>query len=144
MRKKVSSVLAQKLIKTIRNRYNLEMSPSRAEDIIKYILWELEKEAAKAIPKGNEAFIFRAYTKYYETTKLPEKEFHKHSAFWFAVYIYQHYELLPLCKKSKSKLRNIIQMTTFIVQYAVENYKPMMSLNTFVRKIKSKFNHILK
>jgi len=93
--------------------YNLKIKIETAQGIVKAMINQDVQQSYDALRFVHGDIAFRMFEAYFATTKMPEEERNKHSAYWFAHYIRRHYWVFAIPKaywllRSHKKINKII------------------------------------
>ena len=93
---KLEQKIANDVHALLEREYNLSIKPSAAIGIARCSLNHQKQNQNSAFYRKSKHFIDAIYAAYFDSIKLPEKEYTKHSAFWFAQFVKRHYVLIPI------------------------------------------------
>lgn len=94
LEEKLANIIIQKFNETYHFAPKVEVALGVARSLINEYKQHVEIESSALHAKGLE----EAYLRYYQTTKLPEKDYRMHSAHFFKNFLYSHYTVILLKK----------------------------------------------
>lgn len=110
---KLEQIVAYNIKSILLDEQSLTMSDASANRLARIIVRTQEQAADALLTERNtKNFIFRSLERYFTTTNLHASEIKKHSAFWYALFLFRRFYILQLgpvivLVNKKSKLHKL-------------------------------------
>lgn len=95
---KIETKLADYLTNRIQDKYNLVISRPVAIDIVRKLLWEIDKNETDYKFDFYNTFMFQSLQDYGNSTKIEQQKLKNHSCYFMAKFIDKKWFLIPIKK----------------------------------------------